>query len=147
MDRKRSGSSGGSARREMTSGSSCDANSGCSTRRALSPFTEQVIAIIRSIPPGKVMTYGQIAACAGNPRGARQVVRILHAMSGKYGLPWHRVVNAKGEIGLPEGLHREMQLQALEAEGVIILTGGRVDLALHRHEPVALARQDDFSDL
>jgi len=104
-------------------------------RNALSPFTERVIAIIRGIPPGKVMTYGQIAACAGNAGGARQVVRILHAMSEKYGLPWHRVVNARGEIGLPEGLHRELQIQALEAEGVTFLAGGRVDLASHRYEP------------
>ncbi len=81
------------------------------------------------------MTYGQIAACAGNAGGARQVVRILHAMSEKYGLPWHRVVNARGEIGLPEGLHRELQIQALEAEGVTFLAGGRVDLASHRYEP------------
>ncbi len=103
--------------------------------RAAGTFTERVIRIILGIPEGKVMTYGQIAACAGNPRGARQVVRILHSMSEKHHLPWHRVINAKGEIGLPEGIHREMQLQELEAEGVTVTAGGKVDLAHYRHEP------------
>lgn len=44
-------------------------------------FTERAVAIIKQIPEGKVMTYGQIADLAGSPRGARQVVRILHSMS------------------------------------------------------------------
>lgn len=64
----------------------------------MTPFTEEVIRIIKHIPRGKVMTYGQIAGEAGSPRGARQVVRILHSMSEKYELPWHRVMNAKGEL-------------------------------------------------
>ena len=52
----------------------------------MNPFTERVIQIIKSIPAGKVMTYGQIAKEAGSPRGARQVVRILHTMSAKHKL-------------------------------------------------------------
>lgn len=68
----------------------------------MTPFTEQVIRIIQSIPEGKVMTYGGVARAAGSPRGARQVVRILHSMSRKYKLPWHRVINAKGMIALTE---------------------------------------------
>ncbi|AJY74684.1 MGMT family protein [Paenibacillus beijingensis] len=97
----------------------------------MQPFTERVVAIIQSIPAGKVMTYGQIAAMAGSPRGARQVVRILHAMSGKYGLPWHRVVNAKGEIAIGnEG--GELQRAFLQAEGVEAGAGGRIDLQLYQ---------------
>ncbi|WP_276353975.1 MGMT family protein [Cohnella caldifontis] len=91
-------------------------------------FTANALEVIRSIPPGKVMTYGQIAACAGSPRAARQIVRILHSMSAKYDLPWHRVINSKGEIGLIEPVGREMQIQLLEAEGVTVTPGGRVDL-------------------
>ena len=98
-------------------------------------FTQRAIQVILGIPPGKVMTYGQIAACAGSPRGARQVVRILHAMSAKHDLPWHRVINARGEIGLTEPYYREVQAQALEAEGVEVSRGGRIDLARYRHEP------------
>ncbi|MFC0471513.1 MGMT family protein [Halalkalibacter kiskunsagensis] len=56
---------------------------------------EKVLDIIKHIPVGKVMTYGQIAKFAGSPRAARQVVRILHSMIRKYNLPWHRVVNKK----------------------------------------------------
>jgi len=63
-------------------------------------FTLDVIHIIKSIPKGKVMTYGQIAFIAGNPFGARQVARILHSMSQKEQLPWHRVINAQGKISL-----------------------------------------------
>lgn len=101
----------------------------------MNSFTERVIEVIRGIPPGKVMTYGQIAATAGNPRAARQVVRILHSMSGKYGLPWHRVINARGEIAIPDPYYRELQAMELESEGVTVMAGGRIDLVEYRHEP------------
>ncbi|MBM7571581.1 MGMT family protein [Aquibacillus albus] len=93
----------------------------------MTPFTEAVLQIILDIPKGKVMTYGQIAHMAGNPNGARQVSRILHAMSKKYNLPWHRVINKKGEISLSgEGL--ETQKQLLERGGVKFLNSKKVDL-------------------
>jgi methylated-DNA-protein-cysteine methyltransferase-like protein len=82
-------------------------------------FTEQVIEIIRSIPYGKVMTYGQIASYAGNPRGARQVSRILHGMTEKYNLPWHRVINSKGGISLT-GEAGFVQVQMLLDEGIVV---------------------------
>lgn len=68
----------------------------------MTPFTHRVVNILQSIPQGRVMTYGQIAGLAGNPHAARQVVRILHAMSEKENLPWHRVINAKGQIDLSQ---------------------------------------------
>lgn len=95
----------------------------------MGPFTEEAIQVIRSIPKGKVMTYGQVAELAGNRRGARQVVRILHTLSRKEKLPWHRVVNAKGEIRLPHGQGFEEQVVFLEAEGVEVSPSGRVDLS------------------
>jgi len=101
----------------------------------MKPFTEHVIEIIKSIPEGSVMTYGQIAACAGSPRGARQVVRILHSLSEKYGLPWHRVVNARGEIVLQEEESRYMQRHYLENENVEIGLDGRIDLDVYRFIP------------
>lgn len=101
----------------------------------MTPFTELVIDIIRGIPEGKVMTYGQIAACAGSPRGARQVVRILHSMSSKHRLPWHRVVNAAGEIALPGEEGKFVQRIQLESEGVDFLANGRIDLDTYRHIP------------
>ncbi|EOR24029.1 methylated-DNA--protein-cysteine methyltransferase [Niallia nealsonii AAU1] len=62
------------------------------------PFTKKVVEIIADIPEGKVMTYGQIAAIAGSPRGARQVVRILHTLSEKYQLPWQRYLIVKDAL-------------------------------------------------
>jgi methylated-DNA-protein-cysteine methyltransferase-like protein len=101
----------------------------------MKPFTKQVVEIIKSIPEGYVMTYGQIAECAGSPRGARQVVRILHSLSAKHDLPWHRVVNARGEIAIPEGEGRYMQQLYLENENVKIGLGGRIDLEEYRFIP------------
>jgi Predicted methylated DNA-protein cysteine methyltransferase len=99
------------------------------------PFTKRVIEVIKSIPEGYVMTYGQVAACAGSPRGARQVVRILHSLSEKHGLPWHRVVNSKGEIAIQEGEGRYMQKLYLENEGVEFGLNGLIDLDEYRYVP------------
>jgi methylated-DNA-protein-cysteine methyltransferase-like protein len=101
----------------------------------MTPFTQLIINIIKAIPRGYVMTYGQIAAEAGSPRGARQVVRILHSMGEKYELPWHRVVNARGEIALTDEESRFMQQHYLEEEGIVLDSHGRIDLERYRYVP------------
>lgn len=83
--------------------------------------------VIRKIPKGKVATYGQVAAVAGFPRAARQVVWALNAFQG---LPWHRVVGAGGAIRLPGQQALEQRLR-LELEG-IAFRGRRVDLSRHQ---------------
>ncbi|MBS4210099.1 MGMT family protein [Bacillus sp. FJAT-50079] len=88
-------------------------------------FTEKIIQTIRDIPIGKVATYGQIARLAGNPRAARQVARVLHSMSAKYELPWHRVINAKGEIVVSDG-YRQKEL--LEKENISVNEKMRIQL-------------------
>ncbi|ANE46542.1 DNA methyltransferase [Paenibacillus swuensis] len=98
----------------------------------MQPFTQRVVEVIRAIPPGRVMTYGQVAGEAGSPRAARQVVRILHSMSAKYELPWHRVVNVKGEIAIQEDESRFLQIAILTEEGVDIDSNGRIDLEKYR---------------
>lgn len=98
-------------------------------------FTRRVIEIMKSIPEGRVMTYGQIASLAGSPRGARQVVRILHSSSQAHRLPWHRVVNAKGEIALRDEESRMLQMLRLAGEGVIVSDEGTVCLAEFGHCP------------
>lgn len=98
-------------------------------------FTERVIYIIQRIPSGKVMAYGQIAKCAGSPRGARQVVRILHSMSANYQLPWHRVINSKGEIGIKSEEGFINQKIMLEEEGVRFTSSNRIDLDEYRFNP------------
>jgi methylated-DNA-protein-cysteine methyltransferase related protein len=94
----------------------------------MTPYTKEVIRIITSIPAGKIMTYGQIAKLAGSPRSARQVVRILHSMSDKYNLPWHRVINSKGEIGIPDEEGSVMQRLMLLSEGVEVSEKGLINL-------------------
>lgn len=101
----------------------------------MTPFTEQVIRIIQSIPEGKVMTYGGVARAAGSPRGARQVVRILHSMSRKYKLPWHRVINAKGMISLTEDESSSLQKLYLQEEGIIFDEKNMVDLLKFQYAP------------
>jgi methylated-DNA-protein-cysteine methyltransferase-like protein len=99
-----------------------------------SPFTERVVRIIRAIPRGKVATYGQIAVLAGFPSAARQVVRLLHSLSRSEGLPWHRVINSKGTISLT-GEGYELQRKLLEAEGVQLGLGGRIDFRSYLWRP------------
>lgn len=94
----------------------------------LQPFTQKTIKIIKQIPRGNVMTYGQIATMAGSSRGARQVVRVLHSMSSKHQLPWHRVINSKGEISLRDEESYFTQKKLLEDEGIVFEENGRVDL-------------------
>jgi methylated-DNA-protein-cysteine methyltransferase related protein len=97
----------------------------------MTDFTKKVITIIKNIPNGKVMTYGQIAKAAGSPGAARQVVRILHSMSEKYNLPWHRVINSKGEIGFHSEEMFLAQKSMLESEGVEFKTNKSVSLRLY----------------
>jgi methylated-DNA-protein-cysteine methyltransferase-like protein len=98
-------------------------------------FTERVVEMIKSIPEGKVMTYGQIASLAGSPKGARQVVRILHSMSKKYNLPWHRVINSKGEIGFKDDESFIVQKLLLESEGVEFIDNRCINLEQYQFHP------------
>jgi methylated-DNA-protein-cysteine methyltransferase related protein len=93
-------------------------------------FPDEVYAIVRRVPRGRVITYGAIAHLLGEPRKARQVGWAMAATpDAKPRIPWHRVINARGEISqrhspAAEGLHR----QRLEAEGVVFDADGRVNL-------------------
>lgn len=87
--------------------------------------------VIRSIPKGKVASYGQVAAAAGYPMYHRAVATLLRTVApGK--LPWQRVLGAGGEIKLPGAAGAEQRLR-LKMEGVTFI-GKRVDLAKHQHE-------------
>ncbi len=93
-------------------------------RRAEAGFRERVEALVAQIPRGRVMTYGQLAALAGNARAARIVGGIAHF--GDPDLPWQRVVNKQGGLasGYPGG--RRGHRQVLEAEGVVVNDEGLV---------------------
>jgi len=94
---------------------------------------ERIWLVVASIPRGTVASYGQVAALAGLPRGARRVGRCLAALPSDTRLPWHRVVNAAGGISLP-GPSGRRQRQLLRDEGVAF-KGERVDLARFRWTP------------
>ncbi len=107
--------------------------------KGLSDFTLIVEKIVSSIPKGRVCTYGGIAAAAGSPLGARQVVRTLHARSEISRLPWQRVVAkgataTKGRIAL-EGHGRDEQIALLRAEGVSVEDDGSIDLERYGWRP------------
>ena len=91
-------------------------------------FEDRVKEIIKAIPRGKVATYSQVAALAGNHRAARQVVRVLHSSSDKERLPWHRVINIRGGISLKRGRGFERQKRLLLEEGIRVDRFGCIDL-------------------
>lgn len=96
-----------------------------------SSFTNQVARVLSSIPSGRVVTYGQVAAMAGRRGAARQVVWVLRTLSESQGLPWHRVVNARGGISLP-GEGGALQRSLLEQEGVRFDDSDRIPLAMYQ---------------
>ena len=87
--------------------------------------------IILSIPPGKVSTYGRVAAAAGYPQYHRAVARLLRTEPSDR-LPWHRVLGAGGEIKLRYEAARE-QRNRLKIEGVEFLNK-RVDMTRYEHQ-------------
>ena len=86
----------------------------------------RVVRVIRSLPSGKVSSYGAVAKAAGWPGAARQVVRILQQVPG---LPWHRVLGSGGAIKLPGESGAEQRFR-LRMEGVMF-RGARVDMKRH----------------
>lgn len=98
-------------------------------------FEQKIIGVLKKIPKGKVANYGLIAAAAGNPRGARQVVRVLNSSWEKYKLPWHRIINREGKISLPPGRGYELQKSLLEKEGVVFGPGDVVDFERYLWSP------------
>lgn len=90
---------------------------------------ERIYAAIAAIPPGRVASYGAIAARAGLPGRARLVGRLLGEVPDGMSLPWFRVLRASGEVALPRGSKgfRE-QCRLLKAEGVEV-KNGRVPLS------------------
>jgi methylated-DNA-protein-cysteine methyltransferase-like protein len=94
---------------------------------------EKIYEVVRRIPRGRVATYGQVAELAGLEGHARQAGYALHALPAKSNVPWHRVINARGEISLRRGSDAsELQRLLLLAEGVQFDDQGRISLALFR---------------
>jgi methylated-DNA-protein-cysteine methyltransferase-like protein len=90
---------------------------------------QQIYAAVRRVPKGRVTTYGTIAELAGLDGHARQVGYAMHDLPSGSNVPWHRVVNARGEISpRSRGDSHELQRMLLEAEGVEFDLRGTIDL-------------------
>jgi methylated-DNA-protein-cysteine methyltransferase-like protein len=98
-----------------------------------SSFFQQVYEIVKNIPPGFVMSYGQIALLLGHPRGSRLVGWAMHTCPAP--LPWHRVIKKSGEVPLSNPFHPESaQRNLLQKEGISFLASGRVDMKKHQYQ-------------
>jgi len=95
---------------------------------------EAICAVIRRIPAGWVATYGQVAAMAGLPRRARLVGRVLQQLPPNADIPWHRVVNAKGEVTRTPSRNGSdaLQQRLLEQEGIEFDASNRFNLERFR---------------
>jgi methylated-DNA-protein-cysteine methyltransferase-like protein len=110
-----------------------------------SNYRERVFEIVRRIPAGRVMTYGQLATLLGEGYTARTVGYVMSASDET--VPWQRVINAKGacsttRVVLPEDLQQKM----LEAEGVAFDARGRCDLERLRWTPEEFADDEEQDD-
>src|SRR5205814_2187952 len=107
-------------------------------------FERRVAALVAAIPPGKITTYGLIAAALGDPRKAREVGWVLYDLPEGHAVPAHRVVNREGKLsGAWAFGHPELQHDRLVEDGVSFLPDGRVDLARHLWEPAGPAEPSE----
>ncbi|MDE0207335.1 MAG: MGMT family protein [Candidatus Tectomicrobia bacterium] len=96
-------------------------------------FYEQVYELVRQVPRGSVVTYGQVAAMLGSPRSARAVGYALRYLPRGTDVPWQRVINHKGEISPRFPAESPLiQRALLETEGVVFDADNRVDLKRYR---------------
>lgn len=86
-------------------------------------FRSRVLSVVRRIPPGRVATYGDVAAAAGSPRASRAVGNIMRECR-SVGVPCHRVIAAGGRLG-GFGGNIQLKRELLRAEGILV-TGNRV---------------------
>ena len=93
----------------------------------MTPFQTKVLAIVSKIPTGKVLTYGQVASYAGNPKASRAVGTIMAKNQDKT-IPCHRVVKSDGSTGMYNGLHGKSKEAILKKEGVQFSKTGKVIL-------------------
>lgn len=97
----------------------------------------RIYDVVRRIPRGRVATYGQIAGLAGLAGHARQVGYAMSALEDGTRVPWHRVINARGEISQRSDptAGDNGQRERLRAEGIVFDEDGRVSLAKYRWRP------------
>ena len=103
--------------------------------KALQSFHDKVLKIVRRIPRGKLLSYGQVAAMAGSPRAARIVGGILFRLGPDSKIPWQRVVNSQGGISTFRVGSGERQVALLKTEGIRFQASGKINLKLYQWIP------------
>jgi methylated-DNA-protein-cysteine methyltransferase-like protein len=96
---------------------------------------QRIWQVVALIPPGTVASYGQVAALAGVPNGARFAGGVLRELPSGSRLPWHRVVNAQGRISLPPGSASAQRQRELLLQEAVLVVNGRIDLNLFGWKP------------
>jgi methylated-DNA-protein-cysteine methyltransferase-like protein len=114
-------------------------------------FYEQVYAVVRRVPPGKVTSYGRVAQMLGRPNAARAVGYALGALKDKPedaatgDVPWQRVVNSQGRISIRNREHgAQQQAELLRSEGVEVSEDLRIDLDRFLWEGLHWVEVDDI---
>jgi len=109
----------------------------------MTSFEQSVLDIVRKIPKGKVMSYGQIAKYIGAPKASREVGWAMHSLGGTSNFPWWRVLNSKGKITIKEKSDSgpDTQQRLLEAEGVEFDNGHKMDMEKYQYHPEGKTHQ------
>ncbi len=105
-------------------------------------YRERVYTLVRQIPKGRVMTYGQIAGIFGEGYTARTVGYVMHGTDDD--VPWQRVINSQGKcstgrLTIPMNLQQEI----LESEGIVFKATGKCDLNKYQWFPEGFEREED----
>ncbi|MCB8992101.1 MAG: MGMT family protein [Ardenticatenaceae bacterium] len=110
-------------------------------------FYDQVYAVVRRIPRGRVTSYGRIAHMLGRPHAARAVGYALNALKDmeEYDIPWQRVINSQGRISIVNREHgANVQAERLRAEGIAVSDDLRISLDVYLWEGLNLLELDDI---
>jgi methylated-DNA-protein-cysteine methyltransferase related protein len=98
-------------------------------------YRETVYSLVKKIPAGKVMTYGQIAFVLGEGYTARTVGYVMHGAQTE-SVPWHRVMNSQGKCSTSKlTIPMDLQQELLAAEGVVFSDRGKCDLGIYQWWP------------
>lgn len=100
-----------------------------------SPLQKRILSLVKTVPLGKVVSYGQVATALGMPRAARQIGQAMSRMETAADFPWWRVLNNQGYISIRgnEFASKQTQKELLEAEGVEVSADFKLDIACYRH--------------
>ena len=106
-------------------------------------YREKVYKIVREIPPGHVMTYGQIAGILGEGYTARTVGYVMHAADSE-NVPWQRVINSQGKCSTEKLLlPHNVQQKILEDEGIVFNQKGKCDLGKYQWYPEGFGPEEN----